>query len=118
MHIIKNVLVIVTLLTVTLLGACGINEEKNKEIGEVEFNSVGGIMLAGEELPEVVGVIKSIESLEEVIIYVDGQEVSYRLSDEAKSQITAKELESGDEVIFTTYSIGDDKATIDTFIKK
>jgi hypothetical protein len=99
-----------------ILGACGFN--KSNEIKEDPTGSATGIMLAGQEAPEIVGILKSIAENDEVIVTVEGQDVIYRLSEEANSQIEGNEVDKGSEVTFTTFSIGDSKETIETFIIK
>jgi hypothetical protein len=111
-------LLIVFFLTMSFLGACGFTVEHNEETGKESAGDASGTMLAGQEAPEIVGVLKSVETNDEVIISVDGEDVQYRLSEEAKSQMEAKEVELDSEVTFTTFSIGDDKETVAEFIIK
>ena len=112
----KNiVLVFGCFLLMSVLGACGMNGEQNAEVGEETSGDASGIMLAGGEATEITGIIKSIKTNDEVIITVEGQEVTYRLSDESKKQVEEKEVEVGSNVYFTTFSIGDNKETIEKF---
>lgn len=114
---IRNIAIgIVCCLLLSILGACGIAGEKKVETGEGSTGDAAGTVLAGEEAAKIIGILKSIETNEEVIIAVVGQDVHYRLSEEAQSQIEGKEVDLGSEVTFRTYSIGDDKETIDEFI--
>ncbi|OLS39201.1 hypothetical protein [Bacillus sp. MRMR6] len=112
----KLALVMVCFLMLSFLGACGVSKDQNEETGEETAGNASGIMLAGQEAPEIVGILKSIEANDEVMITVEGQDVQYRLSEEAKSQIDKKEVELDSEVTFTTFSIGDDKETVAEFI--
>lgn len=114
----KTAYVFVCFLIMLFLAACGVSNEGQKEPGEQTSGNASGIVLAGQEAPEIKGIIKSIEIKDEVIVTVDGQDVHYRLSDDAKSQIEGKEVEVGSEVTFTTFSIGDNKETIAKFIIK
>ncbi|MEW9053110.1 MAG: hypothetical protein AB2392_18265 [Neobacillus sp.] len=114
----KLALVMFCFLVMSFLGACGVSKEQNEEIGEETSGNASGIMLADQEAPEIVGVLKSMEADDEVLITVEGKDVQYRLSEEAKSQIEAKEVELDSEVTFTTFSIGDDKETVAEFIIK
>ncbi|MET3699576.1 hypothetical protein SAMN05877753_11248 [Bacillus oleivorans] len=116
LNIRKMAVGIVCFLIISILGACGNADVQNAESGEGPTGDAAGTVLAGQEAPEIAGIIKSVETDEEVIITVGGQDVNYRLSEEAKSQIEGKEVEIGSEVTFSTYSIGDDKETIDQFI--
>lgn len=111
----KMALVMVCFFLMLILGACGFTEEHNEEIGDKAKGDANGTVLAGQEAPEIEGILKSIETKEEVIITVEGQDVNYGLSEKAKSQIEGKEVDIGSEVTFTPYSIGDDKETIDEF---
>lgn len=97
-----------------ILGACGAATEDDEET----VSGAEGTMPAGEELPETIGVLKSMESAEKVIISVDGEDVIYRLSADAIDQIENEEVDYDTEVTFTTYSIGDDMETIDRFISE
>lgn len=97
---------------ITVLSACGFRTE------ERPTSDANGTVLAGEEAPKRVGILKSMESKEEVVITVEGQDVNYRLSEKAKAQVEGKEVEKGSEVTFTTFSIGDDKETIAEFVIK
>ncbi|WP_133058588.1 DUF3953 domain-containing protein [Halalkalibacter urbisdiaboli] len=114
----KMALVMACFLLMSILGACGFTVEQNEEFGEGTTGDANGTVPAGQEAPEIVGFLKSIETKEEVIITVGEQDVHYRLSEEAKSQIEGKEVDIDSEVTFTTYSIGDDQETIDEFIIK
>lgn len=111
-------LVMACFLLISILSACGFNLEHNKEMEQGTTSDASGTMLAGQDAPEIVGILKGIETKEEVIITVEGQDVNYRLSEEAKSQIEEKEVDLGSEVAFTTFSIGDDKESIAEFIIK
>lgn len=106
-------LVMISFFVLVILGACGFAIEENEGSG----NSAEGTMPADQEAPELTGILKSIESPEEVIISIDSQTETYRLSSDAKSQVQAEEVTVGNEVTFTTYSIGDDKKTIDKFLQ-
>lgn len=106
----------VSVCTVFMISACGFTVEQHEEIDGGTSGESQGTMPAGEEAPEQVGVLKSVVSSDEVILTVDGQEGTYRLSADAKAQLENEEVKKGDEVTFTTYSIGDDQETIDTFI--
>ena len=111
----------ISVLMLTILGACGNTEKQSEgtnETGEQTENLAGGTMLAGEEAPEIVGTLKSIEANDEVIITVNGEDITYRLSEEAKSQMDNKEVELGSEVTFTTFSIGDSTESVAEFIVK
>lgn len=114
----KVALVMMCIFLFSMLGACGFTVEKNEEIGQGTTGDASGTMLAGQQAEEKVGVLRSIEENEEVIITLGGQDVNYRLSEDAKSQIEGKKVELGSEVTFTTYSIGDAKETISEFIIK
>ena len=111
----KIALVLGSFLLMSVLGACGINGEQNVEVGEETSGDASGIMLAGGEATEITGIIKSIKTNDEVIITVEGQDVNYRLSEESKKQIEEKEVYVGSNVSFTTFSIGDNKETIEKF---
>ena len=113
----KNiVLVFGCFLLLSVLGGCGLNGEQNTEVEEETSGDASGIMLAGGESTEVTGIIKSIKTTEdEVIITVENQDVTYRLSEDSKRQIEEKEVDIGSEVSFTTFSIGDNKETIEKF---
>lgn len=116
MKIIKNgILILVSIFTLSMLAACGFTVEQHEEEGTTD--SAEGTMLAGEEAPEQVGILKSIAS-EEVVITLEGKDVTYRLSQDAKEQLEKEEVAIKDEVTFTTYSIGDEKETINKFILK
>lgn len=112
---IKRTLFILAVIGLLLLGGCGFIVEQNEEIGEEVPNGAAGIMLAGQELPEVSGIIQSFVAEDEVIILVDGQEKTYRLSEDARNQVEEQSVAIGSEVTFSTYTIGDDKETIDSF---
>jgi uncharacterized protein YcfL len=114
----KKALAIVCCLLLSILASCGSKKEQNVETEQEVTGDASGIVLAGQEAPKIEGVIKSLETNEEVIVIVDGQDVHYRLSDKAKSQLDDKEVEIGSTVTFTTFSIGDNKETIDEFIIK
>ncbi|KGR77263.1 hypothetical protein [Ureibacillus manganicus] len=105
----------VSVFMLAILGACG-NTEQQNETEESAENLAGGTMLAGEEAPEITGTLKSIESNDEVVITVSGDDVTYRLSEEAKTQLENKEVELGNEITFTTFSIGDAKESVAEFI--
>ncbi|MFD1738138.1 hypothetical protein ACFSCX_16545 [Bacillus salitolerans] len=111
----KMTFALVGFFLLTIVGACGFTVEQHEDMGEETTSGASGTVLAGQEAPEITGTIESIES-EEVVITVDGQEVTFRLSEDSKKQIQDGEVDSGDAVTFTTYSIGDDKQTIDQFI--
>lgn len=113
---IKMVIVMVCFSLMSILGACG--STVDEEMGKGTTGNANGTVLAGQEAPEKVGILKSMEANGEVIITVEGQDVNYRLSEEAKRQIEGTEVEIGSEVTFTTYSIGDEKENIDKFIIK
>lgn len=102
----------------TILGACGNAEQENEtnETEESTENLAGGTMLAGEEAPQITGTLKSIEADDEVVITANGNDITYRLSEEAKEQLDNNEVEIGNEVLFTTFSIGDAKESIAEFI--
>lgn len=106
-------LVMIGFFVLVILSACGFTIEEN----EGSKNSAEGTMPADQEAPEYTGMLESIESPEEVLISIDGQTETYRLSADAKSQVQAEEVTVGNEVTFTTYSIGDNKKTIDKFIE-
>lgn len=108
----------VSVFMLTVLGACGNAEQQNgtTETEESAENSAGGIMLAGEEAPQVIGTLKSIEANNEVVITVNGDDITYRLSEEAKAQVDSNEVELGSEITFTTFSIGDAKESVAEFI--
>jgi len=103
-------------LTLFVLVACGFTVEKHEEMGGGSTSENAGTMPAGQEAPEQVGVLKEIQSSGDVVITVEGQDVIYRLSEDAKAQIKSEDVKDGDEVTYTTYSIGDDRETIDKFI--
>ncbi|MEN2767736.1 hypothetical protein [Ornithinibacillus xuwenensis] len=109
-------ILIVSLFGLLFLGACGFTVEEHEDSGlESTDENTSGTMLAGQEAPETVGTIKSIDSSDEIIITVEGEDITYRLSEDAKKQLESNSYESGTEVTFTTYTIGDDKETIDQF---
>jgi hypothetical protein len=89
--------------------------EHNEEKGESSTGDANGTVLAGQEPTEIVGILKSIETEEKVIITAEHQNVNDRLSEEAKGQIKGKEVNIGSKITFTTYSMGDDN---DNFRKK
>lgn len=101
-----------------VLGACGNAEQQNGTTGTEESteNLAGGTMLAGEEAPQITGTLKSIEVNDEVVITVNGNDITYRLSEEAKAQLNSNEVELGSEITFTTFSIGDAKESVAEFI--
>ncbi len=113
----KNLaLVLGCFLLISVLSACGFTGQKTNDIGDEASGDISGIMLAGGETTEITGIVKSIKTAEdEVIITVENQDVNYRLSEEAKKQIEGKEVEIGSNVSFTTFSIGDNKETIEKF---
>jgi hypothetical protein len=112
----KYIIITVSTFSLLLLGACGFNVEKNEESGvETTDNNAAGITLAGQEPVEQVGIIKSFDSTDEVIITVDQEDITYRLSEDAKEQIESNEIVKGAKVTFTTYTIGDEMETIDKF---
>lgn len=120
-YIKKMTFALISVLLLTILGACVTTETQpngKNEAEETSENLAGGIMLAGEEAPEIVGTLKSIGSSDEVIITVNGNDITYRLSEEAKGQLENKEVEIGSEVIFTTFSIGDATESVAEFIVK
>ncbi|MFJ8235829.1 hypothetical protein ACIQ34_08800 [Ureibacillus sp. NPDC094379] len=118
MMIKKMKLVIASCFLFTIISACGVNEEKPQTVIEDEATgNASGITLAGQEPPEIIGTLKQIEA-EEAIITVSGQDVQYRLSDVAKSQIKDQEVDIDQEVTFITFSIGDQKETVAEFILK
>ncbi|MBU9723558.1 MULTISPECIES: hypothetical protein [Bacillaceae] len=113
------IVVLGTIFSVILVSACGSTEEQvGQELEVGNKGDISGIMLAGEDAPEVNGTFVSAEEEDEVIITVNGNDVIYRLSEDAKRQVDNNEVEQGIEVTFTTYSIGDAKETIDKFIIK
>ncbi|UTR10014.1 hypothetical protein MM300_19370 [Evansella sp. LMS18] len=104
-----------TILILAILGGCAFADNENDQ-GEADSGgNASGIMLAGEEPPEVSGTVKSIESEDEIIITVNGVDKVYRLSEDAKNQLKDSVIEEGSEVTFTVYTIGDDKETIGEF---
>lgn len=111
----KYFLIITILITLILLGACGENtdEHEHSDADSTDEN-LTGIMLAGKDLPEQVGLLKSVNN-DEVIITIDNKDITYRLSEDAKIQLDSEQVESGSEVSFTTYTIGDEMETIDRF---
>lgn len=113
----KNIaLVFGCFLFMAVLGACGFIGEQKSDAGLDSPGDASGIMLAGGESTEVTGIIKSIKTTEdEVIVTVENQDVTYRLSEDSKRQIEEKEVDIGSEVSFTTFSIGDNKETIEKF---
>jgi len=111
----KLAVLMIGVLTLFVLGACGFTVEQHEEMGGGSTSENAGTMPAGQEAPEQVGVLKEIQSSGIVVITVDGQDVTYRLSEDAKAQIESEDVKDGDEVTFTTYSIGDDQETIDKF---
>lgn len=117
MNIRKLAVTIVCCMFLSILTACGVTKEQNVESEEGVTGGSSGIVLAGQEAPEIAGIIKNIE-IEEIIITVEGQDVHYHLSEKAKSQLDAKEVEIGSTVTFTTFSIGDNKETIEAFTIK
>jgi hypothetical protein len=118
MRRINNMFVSICIISLLFLGACGFTVEEHEDSGTGSTdNNAGGTMLAGQELPETVGILKSYDSTEEVIMTVDGEDIAYRLSENALKQLESNEISTGSEVTFTTYSIGDDKETIDQFKK-
>ncbi|QHE52806.1 hypothetical protein [Pontibacillus sp. HMF3514] len=114
----KLAVLMISVFTLVILGACGFTVEQHEEMGGGDTGNEQGTMPAGQEAPEQEGVLKGIESKDVVVITVDGQDVTYRLSEDAKAQIENEDVKDGDEVTFTTYSIGDDRETIDKFIIK
>lgn len=102
----------------SVLGACGNAKQENEtnETEESTENLAGGTMLAGEEAPQITGTLKSIEANDEVVITVNDNNITYRLSEEAKEQLVNKEVEIGNEVLFTTFSIGDATESVAEFI--
>lgn len=109
----------ISVLSLTVLGACGTNEvqpEDQSASEEQTENLAGGIMLAGEETPQIVGILKSIEENNEIIITVNGEDILYRLSEGAKTQLDHKEVDIGTEVTFTTFSIGDSTESVAEFV--
>jgi len=105
-------------LLLSIIAACGPNDKQQDEATNTEDtteNLAGGIMLAGEEAPEIIGTLVSIEANDEVIITVNGNDITYRLSEESKKQIEDKEVALGSEVTFTTFSIGDAKESVAKF---
>ncbi|MGX6445688.1 hypothetical protein ACWM35_20925 [Neobacillus sp. K501] len=115
MKIRKVALMVVCSLFLSILAACGGTKELKVETEGGVSDGASGIVLAGQKAPEIVGIIENIEA-DEVMVTVDGQDVQYRLSDKAKEQLDAKEVEIGSTVTFTTFSIGDNKETIDEFV--
>ncbi|TSI03708.1 hypothetical protein [Lysinibacillus sp. BW-2-10] len=113
---IKWFLTIICFLSVFALVGCGSTVEQGEEAPNSNENLAGGTMLAGEEAPEIKGILKIIEESNEVIITVDSQDIVYRLSERAIEQVKEKIVEPGNEVTFTTFSIGDDKESIAEFI--
>jgi hypothetical protein len=117
----KRTFVWASVLMLSTLGACGNTEQQPEELNETEQttnNLAAGTMLAGSEAPEMVGTLKSVEENEEVIINVNGKDITYRLSDEAKSQLNQKQVDLGKEITFTTFSIGDSTESVSEFIIK
>jgi len=106
----KNALFISCFVLITILAGCNSNNPNNEET----TGAASGIVLAGQEAPEIKGVFKSIEANDEVILTIEGKDVVYRLSDQAKTQI--EKIKLGGEVIFTTFSIGDTQDTVAEFI--
>lgn len=114
----KVTLMFVSILVISILSACGASVEQDNTSGEGTSGNASGIMLAGQDAPEIVGTLKSIEANVEVIITVDGQDVNYRISEDATAQIEGEEVGIGSEVTFTTFSIGNGKDTVAEFIIK
>ena len=112
----KTAFVMFCISIMSILAACGVAQEKTEELGYEATGNATGTVLAGQDSPELTGILKSLENQDEVILTVDGQDVNYRLSEEAKNQIDGKEVAIGSQVTFTTFSIGDDKESIDVFI--
>lgn len=112
----KLAVLMISVMIIFVLGACGFTVEQHEEMGGGSTSENAGTMPAGQEAPEQVGVLKEVQSLGIVIITVDGQDVTYRLSEDAKAQIESEDVKDGDEVTYTIYSIGDDRETIDKFI--
>jgi len=109
----------VSVLMLSFLAACGSNGNQQDQANETEEtveNLAGGTMLAGEQAPEIVGILKSIDEHDEVTITVNGEDTKYRLSEEAKNQLDHKDIEIGNEVTFTTFSIGDATESVAEFI--
>ncbi|WP_088035215.1 hypothetical protein [Evansella clarkii] len=98
-----------------VLGGCASADNENDQGESESGGNASGIMLAGEEPPEVSGTVKSIESEDEIIITVNGVDKVYRLSEDAKNQLKDSVIEEGTKVTFTVYTIGDDKETIGEF---
>lgn len=106
----KNAFFIIFFVLLTIVAGCVSNDPNHS----VTSGDASGIVLAGQESPEIIGVLKSIKANDEVVLTIEGKDVIYRLSDTAKKQI--EEIELSSEVIFTTFSIGDHKETIAKFI--
>lgn len=112
----NNIFVICSIISLTLLTACGFSVEHKEDSGvESTDDNLSGTMLAGEDLPEQIGLLKSINDNDEVIITIDNKDITYRLSEDAKEQLDTSQVELGAEVTFTTYTIGDEMETIDRF---
>lgn len=106
----KYALMIICFVTISTLAGCG----DQPKINEESTDDITGILLAGQEAPELTGVLKSIQNNNEAVLVIEGRDVVYHLSEEAKTQI--KNIDLGSEVVFTTFSIGDSKETIAEFI--
>jgi hypothetical protein len=115
----KKVLFLIasSVMTFSILVGCGNDQEESIGVNEQNHSSgAEGTQLAGQQSPALTGELVGEIENDMVKVNVEGKVKTFRLSEDAKSQLSKQLVKVGDAVTFTTFSIGDTTLTIDSFL--
>jgi Cu/Ag efflux protein CusF len=112
-------LVLLSTLVFTFTACSATDKESNdkENVGALPEggSQAEGTQLAGEETPPVTGKFIGVHSENAIKVSVAGETVIFSLSEDAKAQLSS--LKAGDEITFSTFSIGSSQLMISSFEK-